>query len=307
LVNQGDVLPINAAPISRIAPGGTIDVEVLSSHFSRRRREAVTFHWNYSGIDTLGTIHPQLVRGSAKIPFRHHRVEVAKRLTLPVPSEPMLCTLSVAAVTPDGQTICGNFIQHLVGETAPPLREERDNTLVLRQAIHAWHGAQWSGPVSTPEEARNLGFCFGNGSGFFEWHFSDEALMRIGQARRLRLLCEVSARRGDTPQTGSQRHPTRFELLINDLPVHRALLPDHPHDTRGALSYLRGGRGAYGYLMRTSIEDETLQRLASLVAKDGVLRFRCAVPAELAPCGGLTIYDHDCGRYPIGPTLVIEW
>ncbi|MDF3058321.1 MAG: glycoside hydrolase family 2 sugar binding [Rariglobus sp.] len=307
LVNQGDVLPINAAPISRVAPGDSVEVEVLSSHFSRRRREGVTFHWLYSGIDTLGTHHPQLMRGSTKIPFTHHRVELARRLTLPVPAEPMLCTLSVAAVTADGQPVCGNFIQHLVGDGPPPLREDRDNTLVLRQPIHGWHAAEWSNGMITPEDARERGLCFGNGHGFFEWHFEDAALLRIGHAQRLRLLCEVSARRDDTPQTGTQRFPTRFELLVNDLPVHRALLPDHPHDTRGSLSYLRGGRGGYGYLMRTSIEDDLLQRVAGSVSEEGVLRLRCAVPAGTAPCGGLTIYDHDCGRFPIGPTLVIEW
>lgn len=307
LINQGDVLPINAAPISRVAPGDQVEVEVLSSHFSRRRREAITLHWLYSGIDTLGTLHPELVRGSAKIPFTHHRVELAQRLVLPIPSEPMLCTLSVAAVTPEGETICGNFVQHLVGDGAPPLRENRDTTLVLRQRVETWSVSNWSGPATSPEEAKAAGRCFGNGAGYFEWRFDDEAVMRIGQAKRVRLLCEVSARRDDTPQTGSQRFPTRFELLINDLPVHRALLPDHPHDTRGSLSYLRGGRGGYGYLMRTSIEDETLQRIAELVVKQGGLRFRCAVPSEAAPCGGLTVYDHDCGRFPIGPTLIIEW
>jgi hypothetical protein len=187
------------------------------------------------------------------------------------------------------------------------LREDRDNTLVLRQPIHGWHAAEWSNGMITPEDARERGLCFGNGHGFFEWHFEDAALLRIGHAQRLRLLCEVSARRDDTPQTGTQRFPTRFELLVNDLPVHRALLPDHPHDTRGSLSYLRGGRGGYGYLMRTSIEDDLLQRVAGSVSEEGVLRLRCAVPAGTAPCGGLTIYDHDCGRFPIGPTLVIEW
>src|SRR3569833_1104320 len=57
IINQGDVLPINAAPIQRVDPGSRVNVEVLSSHFSRRRRENVTLHWMYSGVDTLGTIH----------------------------------------------------------------------------------------------------------------------------------------------------------------------------------------------------------------------------------------------------------
>jgi hypothetical protein len=306
-VNQGDVLPIDAPPISRVPAGSTVEVDVLSSHFSRRRHEAVTFQWIYSGIDTLGTLHSQLARGSVKIPFTHHRVELAKHLTLPVPNEPMLCTLSVAAITPDGQTIAGNFVQHLVGDERLPLRDDRGNTLVLRQPIQAWHDAEWSGGASTRESAEKLGRCYGEGAGYFEWRFEDDALHHLDHAHRIRVLCEVSACREDTPQTGSLRFPTQFELFVNDVPIHRAVLPDHPHDTRGALSYLKGGRGGYGYLMRASIEDGVLRDLAERVAKEGVLRLRCAVPAHLAPHGGLTVYDHDCGRFPIGPTVVIDW
>jgi hypothetical protein len=120
----------------------------------------------------------------------------------------------------------------------------------------------------------------------------------------------VSARREGTQQTGAHKHPTTFELLANDLRVHREILPDHPHDTRGALSYLRdpkGGRGAYGYLMRATIEDELLQRIAAGAAANGEIRLRCAVPADATPSGGLTVYAHDTGRFPIGPTVVVEW
>ena len=42
-------------------------------------------------------------------------------------------------------------------------------------------------------------------------------------------------------------------------------------------------------------------------AADGALRFRCAVPFDANPTGGLTVYGADTGRFPIGPTVVIEW
>jgi hypothetical protein len=310
LVNQGDVLPINAPPIERRAPGSQVEVEVLSSHFSRRRRDNVTLHWMYSGIDTLGTLHPQLTRGRLPISFSHHRVELAERVRLYAPREPMLCTLSVAAVTPQGETIAANFIQHMIGEGGLPDREDRGNALVLRRPIHAWQNDVWSAPASSHEEAERLGYCFGRGAGFFEWVFTDEALREIQRARRVRVLCEVSARREGTPQTGAYKQPTTFELLINGLRVHREILPDHPHDTRGALSYLRdpkGGRGAYGYLMRATIEDALLTRVAEAAQGGNELRFRCAVPEDSNPCGGLTVYGFDCGRFPIGPTVIVEW
>ena len=307
IINQGDVLPINAPPISAHAPGGQVEIEIYSSHFSRRRCDGVTLHWLYSGIDTLGTIYPAILRGSARIPFSHHRVELARTLQLPLPAQPMLCNLSIAAVLPQGQTVASNYIQQFISDGPLPEREESGKTLVLRRRVTDWIDAAWSGGQSTREEAAAAGCCYGHGSGFFEWEFADETIPLIGRARRVRIFCEASARRLDTPQTDSHRYPSTFELLINDLTVHRTLLPDHPHDTRGSLSYLRGGRGGYGYLMRAAFEGELLQHVAATAAKSGVLRFKCAVPAQSPPLGGLTVYDFDCGRYPIAPTIVIEW
>lgn len=312
-INQGDVLPIDSAPIQRLAPGSTVEVPVYSSHFSRRRRDNITLHWLCSGIDTLGTVHPALVRGRAEISFPHHHVELAQRIAFALPQDRMLCTLSVAASTPDGQTVASNFIQHLACDGALQLREERGASLVLRRPLSEWHAAEWNGPSSSREEAEKTGYCHGRDSGFFEWRLADDALREIGRARRLRVLCEVSARREGTSQTSAHKHPTLFELAINGLRVHREVLPDHPHDTRGALSYLRdprGGRGAYGYLMRVTIEDALLASVAERSRDRGELFFRCAAPAAPAgpePAGGLTVYGHDTGRFPIGPTVIIEW
>lgn len=310
LINQGDVLPINAPPIRHMAPGEAVEIEVLSSHFSRRRRDNVTLHWLYTGIDTLGTQYNALQRGRAPIAFTHHHVEPAERVTVVAPAEPMLCTFSVAAVTPDGETVAANFLQHMVGGGVLREREDRGSTLVLRRPLSAWSSERWSAAFSPHEQAERAGFCWGDGAGFFEWTFTDERLGDIARARRLRVLCEVSARREGTPQTSAHKQPTTFELLLNDLRVHREVLPDHPHDTRGALSYLRdpkGGRGAYGYLMRASIEDALFARVAEDVMRTGQLRLRCGVPVGATPVGGLTVYGHDVGRFPIGPTLIVEW
>jgi hypothetical protein len=221
----------------------------------------------------------------------------------------MLCTLAVAAITPDGETVASNFIHHHITTGALPVREARDGdrTLVLRQPIDAWAIAVWSGGFSPPVDAQRAGRCFGRGAGFFEWVFADPAIRQIGRARRLRILCEVSARQETEQQTSADRHPTLFELSINGLGAHREILPDHPHDSRGALSYLRGGRGAYGYLMRATIEGTLLAQVAAAAADTGVLHLRCAVPADGIPAGGLTVYGADAGRYPLGPTVVIEW
>jgi len=306
LVNQGDVLPINAPPVSRVTPGSTTEIEILSSHFSRRVREGVTLHWHYAGMDSLGTMHSDVLRGWREIPFTQNRVETAVRLPVTFPAESMLGTLWVSAVTAAGETIAANFIKHYVSGGPLPEREERGDILVLRRHVQAWATAGWSKGASKREEAQASSRVCGRGHGFFEWQFTDEALKNLAQARRLRVLCEASACRSGSAQTDSFAFPSLCVLTLNEIPVHHATLPNHPHDSRGVLSYLSGRDGAYGYLLKAVLEDDFLRQIAATAA-DGTLRLRCAVPPDQEPQGGLTIYGEASGRYPLCPTLVIEW
>jgi hypothetical protein len=306
-INQGDVLPINAPPIALVRPGEVVAIEVLSSHFSRRLRAGVTLHWHYTGFDSMGTAHHDLCRGWAPIEFPQFRVDLAKRLELTMPAETMLGTLWVSAVSADGETFATNFVQHFVCGEPTPERDDRGRTLVLRRHVQGWHAAEWTGGSSNRSEARRCSAAHGRGTGFFEWLIEDEAIGRLAEARRMRVLCEASACRPDRPQTDAHPFPTQFELQLNGLPIHRAVLPNHPHDARGALSYLHDPFGAHGYLANAVIEDEFLQRIAEVAARDGHLSFRCVVPEGTATPGGLTIYGYNCGRYPICPTVIIEW
>jgi predicted transcriptional regulator len=94
-------------------------------------------------------------------------------------------------------------------------------------------------------------------------------------------------------------------MLLNGVRIYQASLPNHPHDARGSLTYLRGGRGAYGYLAHATIEGVLLQEVRAY-AEEHVLRLRCAVPTDGQHQGGLTIYGGAAGRYPVQPTVVIE-
>jgi hypothetical protein len=88
--------------------------------------------------------------------------------------------------------------------------------------------------------------------------------------------------------------------------IFNAVIRNHPHDSRGVLSYLRGGVGAYGYLVRAFAESELLQQIAKNGSKD-FLSLRCVVPDNALAQGGLTIYGAECGRFPVCPTIIIEW
>jgi hypothetical protein len=303
IVNQGDVLPIDAPPIQRCQPGSEVAVEIFSSHFSRKGRPDVRLEWRFSGIDALGWLHDRIAAGSEPIEFPHLRVALAKRLSLQMPEQTMLGTLWVRAVTNDGTVVASNYVQFFVDAGSPPWQQLNQRT-IYRLDAHSWSSAEWNAGLSTREEAMRDGFARGRGRGFFEWKFpvNPEALRRVC---RIKFLCEASAARQGAPQTDGFAQPSRLRLLLNGVPVYRTILPNHPHDARGALTYLRGGHGAYGYLCHATAEGTLLEEVLREM-KGNHLRLRCLVPRNEPPEGGLTIYGYDCGRYPIGPTLIVE-
>lgn len=303
IVNQGDVLPIDAPPIQRCAPGSEVELEIFSSHFSRRRLGEVALYWNLGGIDSLGWVHDGIAAGSQSIDFPHLRVASTGRRKVRLPWQTMLCTYSVRAMTPDGGTAASNYVQIFIDAGAPPWQQLNRQT-VLRLEAQSWSSAEWSGGARTRDEASVSGAACGRGRGYFEWKFPVNAEQLRGVSR-IRLLCEASSARNGAPQTDSFVEPSRLRLLLNGVPVYSTILPNHPHDARGALSYLRGGRGAYGYLCHATIEADLLEEVLRQ-QKGNHLRLRCLVPRGEPPSGGLTIYGYDCGRYPIGPTLIME-
>ena len=303
IVNQGDVLPIDAPPIAACRPGEEVEIAVLSSHFARRKREDVTLYWTLGGIDSLGWAHDRLAQGSKPIAFPHYRVELAERIRFTLPNETMLCTLWVRAVTPDGTLVARNYVQFFVeGGYAP--REETDRGLVLRAPAHAWSAAEWSGGHSEVREAELNRSCYGDGHGFFEYQFAVSA-DDVAGATKIQVLCEASAHREDTPQTDSFAIPTSFRMLLNGVRIYTSILPNHPHDAAGALSYLGDGRGAYGYLAHATVEGDLLRQVLAN-SGENVFYLHCVVPADKPPIGGLTIYGGESGRSPLPITLVIE-
>ena len=304
IVNQGDVLPIDAPPIQRCAPGEEISVEIFSSHFSRTRRRGVTLHWRLGGIDSLGWVHDSIVSGGEPIAFPHLQLAPAKRLQLRMPQQTMLCTLWVRAMAPDGTFVASKYIQIFVDGGAARW-QQLNRRSVYRLDAHSWSRSEWNGGAGfTRDEAHRTGAARGSGSGFFEWKFP-VSVTELPDVRRLTLLCEASAAREGAPQTDPFAQPTTLRLFLNGVPVYRTILPNHPHDARGSLSYLRGGRGAYGYLCHATVEGELLAEVLRQT-KGTHLCLRCLVPRGEPPSAGLTIYGYDCGRYPIGPTLIVE-
>jgi hypothetical protein len=305
VINESNTLPIDSPPVQHVKPGSEIQLEVASSHYSTRAHKDVLLHWEMGGMDTRGRVHQDLAEGQAPIAFPHRKVAPAHKVDLKMPASPMLCTLLLSARTPDGTVLAQNSVNYFVNGSYPPAREETPRALILRGTPADWTTAEWSGTFIDHDKARAEDNCAGFGHGFFEWVLPLNGA-DLSKALRIKVLCEASSHRVDNPQTDSDVYTTTLRMTLNDVRVYEGVLRNHPHDARGVLSYLRGGVGAYGYLVHAFAENALLQQIAASVSDD-VLRLRCTVPAEALAIGGLTIYGAECGRFPVCPTVIIEW
>ena len=305
IINESDVLPINAPPVDRCDHGQRVRVEVASSHFSSHKHENVVLQWRLCGVDTLGRYHQNITTGTVPIPFPHRKVALAHNIELELPRKTMVCTLDVEAFAREnGEVVAQNFIQFFVTNGYPAAREDASRRTILRARPADWSQQEWSGYSGDRDRERAEDAAWGFGQGFFEYLFPLEGI-DLAKAWRLRVLCEASSRRIDTPQTDADHFPTTLQISLNDIRVFEAMLPNHPHDARGALSYLRGGTGAYGYLAHATVERDQLRQVAERAQSQLVLRL--AVPSTSLAQNGLQIYGAENGRFPVCPTIVIDW
>jgi hypothetical protein len=308
IINSANTLPVDAPPIGRHTPGEIVRIDVASSHFGTKPQRDISLMWRLSGMDTLGRIHQNIERGIVPIAFPHGRVAHAHSIELKMPDSIMHCTLSLRAVTKRGDTMARNYIEFLTWNDYPLRREEFPGGLILRLSPGEWADSWWSGFAGNRDDAHVLDYCFGSGHGFFQWAMPLHGA-NLWEARRVRVLVEASARRVGNSQTDVNQTPTNLQLQLNGVPVYSAKVPDHPHDARGSLSYLSGGsrgRGAHGYLAHATIEGHLLRQIAERTHDDHV-HLRAEVPGDLASQGGLTVYGAQSGRYPVPPTVIIEW
>ena len=307
LINESNVLPVDFPPVSRQAPGSLVKINVASSHYATEFKDRVWLRWRLGGMDARGHIHQDLDKGLVRIPFPHRRVSHAHTLELKMPDTTMLCALCLEAVDADGARVAANFLQFFVSEAALPAREKTDRSLLLRAAPDEWSNAAWNGGHISREQSQAEHQAWGSGSGHFEYAFAVDK-HELLQARRLRVLFEASSRRADTPQTTRDLYPTTLDVHLNDVQICRQIVVNHPHDSRGALSYLSGGkraRGGYGYLICATVEGEALGQVLARCDSDG-LKLRCSVPESEWAVGGLTLYGTEAGRYPVSLLIVAE-
>ena len=119
------------------------------------------------------------------------------------------------------------------------------------------------------------------------------------------IVFEASSYVDGAPQTDWEKHPSDLKITINGIELKTITLPSSPADARGALSYINGIPGKYGFLTKIKVDDEQLNSLRNSLSGNK-LTVGYQVDPEAENPGGLTIYGARVGRYPLDPYIIIS-
>lgn len=260
-----------------------------------------------------------------EIPYAPWMNAPLKSIVVPMPGEAGLATLELKLLAPDGQALHHNFMHfEIEGETAENAEKRAFSVAADEFSDQKWSVKQWSAM-----EGKKVN---GAGAGYFEYTIPLPKDLKIGRAKSIRFMAELSAKelfakdRDDKmesvdymlggkmepsknpnayPMSDETMFPSEVDVFIQGRKVKTMRLPDDPADHRGVLSWhyqlkdkkLREA-GSYGYLLEADVPKSILRR----AIRAGNLVVRLQVDGT----GGLAVYGRQFGRYPINPSLVLD-
>lgn len=310
-LNNPDFLVLDAPPHRIAEPGSLVETPVAFSHFSSNPTERGRLRWRLDGWDAFGERREGLDAGQREVSFRRWTVTPFGTITVRLPQERMLLTLTAWLEAEDGAVLARNYL-NLETRRPLPRRELLDErTLALRWEPGEFAQTSWREMFLYAQRMPEK--VWGQGRGFFEFRLRWPEGLDPSTLQGGILLLEAAAKAGkekvewprykpvDYPQTDRTKWPTTLRVLVNGEVVHTQILPDDPADARGVLSHAaKFHPGSYGYLVRVSLPLEVLQR-----DREG-LSLRLEVPEGAEPAGGLALFGDALGRYPLDPTLILR-
>jgi hypothetical protein len=299
MINAADMVIPDAPPGQTLAGGTRFDVDVYTSHFSDSAVETPTLRWRLDSVDCWGADHEGVDSGSATIAFTPFRVELARRIGVTLPRGNHLCALHIWVEDVFGSTVARNFT--FIETFDGPLSEidAQPEFLALRFDVKSGTSGGWA------SEHAEEDILIGVGSGYREYVVEIPEDFDLSRVEAVEVWAELSAGRGEAPQTESARLPGHVRVALNGTGAVDIALANAPADTRGALSYLRGSPGRYGELIRLIWSEEDMTAaLASLTSRR--LALRLEVDASSAHPNGLAIYGARAGRFPVQPCVVFR-
>ncbi|MBD3176286.1 MAG: hypothetical protein GF320_13995 [Armatimonadia bacterium] len=285
-INGWDCLVLDAPLAGEAEPGATVEVPGLASLFSREEIAATRLGWQVDLTDSLGRTRQAVTEGSMVAVADPYRVTPVGDIAFEMPDEPGLARLIAWLESDTGLILARNWLHRSVGEWVTDHE-------TLRISDPAWEGFE-----NITQEAD----LWTGGEGHGTVVYKTQLPAAAASARQLTLLAEVSAWRPGYKQTDGDTHPTDVTVIVNGEELTCVTLPDSPCDSRGALSGIAGQPCKYGYRLEVPIKG---QQLRAVFAKAPEVEIRLQVKQGAANVGGLCVFEHNSGRYPFGPCLIV--
>ena len=296
-INTLDFIAIDYPPGTTVAPGDEIKADIYASHFSHKTITGTTLHWQLDTISATGHVTRGNVSGNVEIPFPQYQVQHVHQLELRIPDvHPAVGTLHVWVTDHSGTVVARNFInfEHFVASTAS-VGSNGSGLISLNYAPISVSESSWNEPTTSEQLFSAIG------SGYVEYEVSLIEGLSAADVADITLIFEASSCYGGARQTEPEKHPSDVTLSTNGVEIDTIRIPDCPADARGALSYIHGEPGIYGYLHNVKVDPSLI-----LNGKADTLTIRYEVKADAEAKGGFALYGARMGRYPAGPHLLIR-
>ncbi len=294
-INTLDFIAIDYPPGTTVAPGEKIKADIYASHFSHKTITATTLHWQLDTMSATGEVTRANVSGSINIPFPQYQVQHVHQLELQIPDvHPAVGTLHVWVTDQTGTVAARNFInfEHFVA-LPQPVESDDSETIRLNWTPENISGSLWDEPTTSDHLFAAIG------SGYVEYEIPLPTGLSTADVAEMALVFEASSFYGSARQTEPEKYPSDVTISINGVEIETIRISDCPADARGALSYINGHPGIYGYLHKVKVDP-------SSVLKAETLTIRYEVKADAKAKGGFALYGARIGRYPTGPYLLIK-
>lgn len=302
LLNSADFVAIDHPPGKRFRPGEIFRADVYVSHFSNREVREATLRWRLDGVDRWGMPRPGLATGAVEVPFERYRVEKVHTIELKLPEECMHARLHVWVEDEGGAVLAWNFVDMEIFDIRPPRLERCGGSIVIRFTPGDKVRSEWDAEERIHRVEGIGDVVWGRDVGYFEYEV--DPTVPVEEIKGMRLIFEASSGTPTLRQTEPRKIPTDLTISINGVEVKTITIPDAPADSRGALSYINGLPGKYGFLMNVEVPGRLMGTIKA-ASRGRKLTLAFKVKGSARNRNGLILFGCRTGRYPVDPCLIL--
>ena len=311
-LHSADYLGYDYTPMTEQKCGSKVNIPLFVSSFTDKNHgKNMSVKWE---VITDNAIEPRKITdcGYINISYTKYGKTDLQNLSISMPDYDAIVITALYLTDEKGETVMRNFLLFNCtnGEENQTVSFEQINYIGFKKVIPVQQGHKIN--------------CIGSGELSFEIDkkdFNNKPIELIFEASSKQELTkdkdgeknkisdmelffgysiDRGANRNSFYMTDDELFGSSIEIYVGNIKINEYELPDDPADSRGCLSWLYqktddllDEAGSYGYLVRTAINRDILDKLPEV--------FGIKIKVN---DGGISLYDSKSGRYPIGMRII---